>query len=62
MTIDEINQALQVYKNWIYATDYDEIDVVLIRKVINRCAELESEVLDLRQRLEEMKKRGYIIE
>lgn len=29
MTIDEINQALQVYKNWIYATDYDEIDVVL---------------------------------
>ena len=57
MKISEIDQALEVYYNWITSTSYDEIDVVIIRQVIERCAELERENFGLRKQIENMKRK-----
>ena len=57
MKISEIDQALTVYQNWIISTDYDEIDVVIIRQVIQRCKELERKNLGLRKQIENMRRK-----
>lgn len=57
MKISEIQQAMTVYYNWIASTGYDEIDVVIIRKVIERCAELERENFGLRKQIENMRRK-----
>ncbi|WP_279194222.1 hypothetical protein [Holdemania massiliensis] len=51
MKISEIQQAMAAYYNWVTSTGYDEIDVVLIRQVIKRCAELEKENEELQEKL-----------
>lgn len=57
MKISEIDQALTVYQNWIISTDYDEIDVVIIRQVIQRCKELERKNLGLKKQIENMRRK-----
>lgn len=57
MKISEIDQALEVYYNWIASTGYDEIDVVIIRQVIQRCKELERENLGLKKQIENMRRK-----
>lgn len=57
MKISEIDQALTVYQNWIISTDYDEIDVVIIRQVIHRCKELERKNLGLKKQIENMRRK-----
>ena len=52
MKISEIQQAMAAYYNWVTSTGYDEIDVVLIRQVIKRCAELEKENEELQEKLQ----------
>ena len=57
MKISEIDQALEVYYNWVASTGYDEIDVVLIRQVIQRCKDLERENFGLRKQIENMRRK-----
>lgn len=57
MKIEEINYAMTVYNNWIAATDYDEIDVVLIKQVIEYCAKLKRENVGLIKQLENMRRK-----
>ncbi|WP_373116527.1 hypothetical protein [Holdemania massiliensis] len=57
MKLEEINYAMKVYNNWLAATDYDEVDVIVIKQAIKYCAELKRENLGLRKQVENMRRK-----
>lgn len=57
MKISEINHAMMIYYNWLESIGFDETEIGVIRKVIERCAELERENFGLRKQIENMKRK-----
>ena len=51
MKISEINQAMLIYYNWLESIGFDETEIGVIRKVIERCADVERENEELKKKL-----------